>query len=203
MPIGLPLRALGCPQECSADPLPLIPTPAYVGLHRGQRHLVLQGRTAGSIGPHLDPEPDLLPTVARDNEGEGWVWCVTVARTSPLRPKPGLGVSMGMQACMAKSWLMKLSSRKSPPRMVQRQILGPRGRCTAESSGAARNRKCSPASPEDCSGIGTWGSRGTATAGCGTTLSASEAGGDGTSARPSRCLRWSTDQIKSNQSLSV
>lgn len=40
----------------------------------------------------------------------GWDWCVTIVRTSPLRPRMDLGsgsVSTGMRACMAKSWLMK------------------------------------------------------------------------------------------------
>lgn len=41
-PIGLPLRALGGPQECSADLHPHPPAPAYVGLYRGHCRLVLR-----------------------------------------------------------------------------------------------------------------------------------------------------------------
>lgn len=46
----------------------------------------------------------------------GWVWCVTVARVSPLRPRTGLGlgrISKGTRACTAKSRLMKLSSEST------------------------------------------------------------------------------------------
>lgn len=44
VPIGLPLRTLGGPQECSADLPPHPPTPTYIGLYQGHCHLVLRDK---------------------------------------------------------------------------------------------------------------------------------------------------------------